>query len=118
MSLQLEARDLADMSLPGSLDAKEIQDLREKADLLINKLLAEAGRREPMSAFARGDIYECIRRLRLFDMHLASLLQSPLSGVALLAHLEQEKDRESGEGEASKELTPPKTKIKGRKSKN
>lgn len=107
MSLQLEARDLADMFLSGNLDAKEIQDLREKAALLINKLLAEASRQEPMSAFARGDIYECIRRLRLFDMHLADLL----------AHWEQEGDSEGGEGEASEKLTPPKVKNKGKKPK-
>lgn len=117
MSLQIEARDLADMSLPGDLDANEIKNLREKADFLINKLLAEAGRREPMSAFARGDIHECIRRLRLFDMHLASLLQNILSGEALLAHWEQERDREGSEGGASEELAPPKTKTKGKKPK-
>lgn len=117
MSLQLEARELADMFLPGKLDAKEIQDLREKADLLINKLLAEAGRQEPMSAFARGDIYECIRRLHLFDMHLAGLLHAVLAGAALLTHWEQERDREGGEGEASEKLTPPKAKNKGRKLK-
>lgn len=115
MSLQLEARDLADMSLPGNLEAKEIQDLRQKAHFLINELLAEAGRREPMSAFARADIHECIRRLRLFDMHLASLLQAALSGAALVAHWEQEREREGGEGEASEELAPPKVKIKKQK---
>ena len=117
MSLQLDASDLADMSLPGNLDEKEIQNLREKADLLINKLLAEAGRREPMSAFARGDIYECIRRLRLFNMHLADRLQAALAGAALLAHWEQERDREGGEGEASEELAPPKVKTKVKKHK-
>ena len=115
MSLQIEARDLAGMSLPGDLDEKEIKNLMEKANCLINELLAEAGRREPMSAFARGDIHECVRLLRLFDMHLASLLQNLLSGAALVAHWEQERDREGSEGEASEELAPPKVKVKKQK---
>jgi len=112
MSIQVEARDLADMYLPGNLDAKEIQDLRAKADLLINKLLAEAGRREPMSAFARADIYECIRRLRLFDMHLADRLEAVLAGAALLAHWEQEREKEGDDGESSSSLGSPKIKTK------
>lgn len=112
MSLQLEARDLAATSLPGAIEAKEIQELRDKAHSLINQLLSEAGRKEPMSAFARADIHECIRRLRFFDMYLVDRLQAALSGAALLSQLEQERDREGGEGEASEELAPPKIKIK------
>lgn len=115
MSLQIEARDLAAMSLPGSIEAKEISELREKANLLINELLAEAARKEPMSAFARADIHECIRRLRFFDMHLVDRLNAALAGAALLAQWEQE--REGDDGEASSSLAPPKVKTKAKKAK-
>jgi hypothetical protein len=117
MSLQLEARDLAATSLPGAIEAKEIQELRDKAHSLINQLLSEAGRKEPMSAFARADIHECIRRLRFFDMHLVDRLQAALAGAALLTQLEQEREREGDEGEASEELAPPKVKTKAKKPK-
>lgn len=115
MSLQIEARDLANSFLPANLEPPEILELSAKANDLITSLQAEAERQMHMSAFARSDIYECIRRLNAFDMHLKDLMQSYFAKAALLSLWEQEKDREGKKDGSSKELDPPIFKIKKHK---